>query len=191
MKILAALFEEPIGWIILVLGIITFIGYIAVYFRTNRLESTINQNRKKTKKRHVYNGNGYTTEPDVNNWEDVSEYMKDFNSIQVSYKIVAQLVPIFPLLGLLGTVWGLMKEIGGMTEVAAGQPIDTSILISGLSTAMVTTFAGLVMAIFFKIIDSLLVSKKMYRMELFFDTFEREYQVAKDKYIINDKTEDK
>lgn len=191
MKILAALFEEPIGWIILVLGIITLIGYIAVYSRTNRLEGTINQNKKKTKKRHVYNGNGYTTEPDVNNWEDVSEYMKDFNNIQVSYKIVAQLVPVFPLLGLLGTVWGLMKEISGMTEVAAGQPIDTSLLISGLSTAMVTTFAGLVMAIAFKIIDSLLVSKKMYRMELFFDTFEREYQVAKDKYIINDKTDDK
>ena len=57
---------------------------------------------------------------------------------------LAVLISSAPLLGLLGTVAGMLVTFAGM---AAGNdaPIDT--ISSGISTALVTTEAGLVIAI--------------------------------------------
>ena len=51
---------------------------------------------------------------------------------------------ITPLLGLLGTVWGLIVVFDQITVGGAGQPAD---LAGGIAQALVTTAAGLMIAI--------------------------------------------
>ena len=59
--------------------------------------------------------------------------------------IVAQ---VAPLVGILGTVWGMIIAFGGMaTGLAAGVGIDGEQLTAGIARARVTTGAGLAVAI--------------------------------------------
>ena len=51
---------------------------------------------------------------------------------------------ISPLLGLLGTVWGLIVVFDQITTTGLGQPSD---LAGGIAQALITTAAGLVVAI--------------------------------------------
>ena len=53
-----------------------------------------------------------------------------------------------PFLGLLGTVWGVMNAFGGIAQAAAsgGRP-DLTAMAPGVSGALVTTVAGLLVAI--------------------------------------------
>jgi biopolymer transport protein ExbB/TolQ len=75
-------------------------------------------------------------------------------------------------LGILGTVAGLIEKLGNIAEME-----------SALSISMGTTFVGLLAAIFLKIIDAVWVNRSINKMTLFFDTFEQNYQMAKDKHI--------
>jgi len=52
---------------------------------------------------------------------------------------------IAPLLGLLGTVWGMMKAFGAIAYRA--EAVKHLHMAAGVSKAMVTTFAGLIVAI--------------------------------------------
>jgi biopolymer transport protein ExbB len=51
---------------------------------------------------------------------------------------------IAPLVGLLGTVWGIMRAFGDMARVGSAAP---SVVASGVAEALVTTAAGLVVAV--------------------------------------------
>jgi len=53
-----------------------------------------------------------------------------------------------PLLGLLGTVWGMIKVFSAIVKEGVGDP---SVLAGGISQALVTTAAGLLVAIIAKI----------------------------------------
>ncbi|MEP4078251.1 MotA/TolQ/ExbB proton channel family protein [Haloferula sp.] len=55
------------------------------------------------------------------------------------------LIAAAPLLGLLGTVAGMLITFGGMASGGAAEPID--VISGGISKALVTTQAGLVIAI--------------------------------------------
>ena len=57
---------------------------------------------------------------------------------------LATIAEISPLLGLLGTVTGIIRMFAAVGEVGLGNPL---ILSSGLSEALITTAAGLVVAI--------------------------------------------
>jgi biopolymer transport protein TolQ len=53
-----------------------------------------------------------------------------------------------PFLGLLGTVWGVMDAFGGVAVAAqAGARADLAVMAPGVSAALVTTVAGLLVAI--------------------------------------------
>jgi biopolymer transport protein ExbB len=55
-------------------------------------------------------------------------------------------VSVAPLLGLLGTVWGIIDAFYGMTQLAPGQNRAVQ-LAGGIYTALVTTLGGLLVAI--------------------------------------------
>lgn len=55
------------------------------------------------------------------------------------------LITAAPLLGLLGTVAGMLVTFGGMASGAGSEPID--VISGGISKALVTTQAGLVIAV--------------------------------------------
>ena len=52
---------------------------------------------------------------------------------------------VTPLLGLLGTVWGMFEAFNDIA--AAGSMGNTTVLASGIALALLTTAAGLVIAI--------------------------------------------
>lgn len=53
-----------------------------------------------------------------------------------------------PFLGLLGTVWGVMDAFGGVAAAAAkGNRADIAAMAPGVSAALITTVAGLLVAI--------------------------------------------
>ena len=53
-----------------------------------------------------------------------------------------------PFLGLLGTVWGVMSTFSGVARAAAaGRAADLSAMAPGVSAALITTVAGLLVAI--------------------------------------------
>lgn len=58
---------------------------------------------------------------------------------------LAVLIGMAPLLGLLGTVAGMLISFDGLAGSSGGEPIDT--ISAGISKALVTTQAGLVIAI--------------------------------------------
>jgi len=58
--------------------------------------------------------------------------------------VLGTLAAIAPLLGLLGTVWGIMRAFSDMARVGSAAP---SVVAAGVSEALVTTAAGLVVAV--------------------------------------------
>ena len=68
-----------------------------------------------------------------------------------SYVVMSQLIALFPLLGIFGTVLGLIM----------GDISDLDTMLGGLSMAMWTTLVGLVCSIILKAIDAVAVGKRV------------------------------
>ncbi len=74
-------------------------------------------------------------------------------SIQIEYEVkklekgltfIKNIASISPLLGLLGTVYGVLKSFEAISSSGLGDP---SIFSHGISVALITTIAGLIVAI--------------------------------------------
>jgi len=74
-------------------------------------------------------------------------------SIQIEYEVkklekgltfIKNIASISPLLGLLGTVYGVLKSFEAISTSGLGDP---SIFSHGISVALITTIAGLIVAI--------------------------------------------
>lgn len=71
--------------------------------------------------------------------------------------VISVMIALAPLSGLLGTVSGMLATFSGMADQSTGKPIDA--ISSGISQALVTTQAGLFMAIPAAILFAMLKSK--------------------------------
>ncbi|MCR5594861.1 MAG: MotA/TolQ/ExbB proton channel family protein [Lachnospiraceae bacterium] len=103
--------------------------------------------------------------------KDMDPIRKKYNEHNTSYLFWAQLISLFPLLGLLGTIIGL---IPGLQQVKAG---EFDLLYSSLSTALWTTLCGLVASIILKIVSSS-HGKTMNSIEDYFEENDRKYSQA-------------
>jgi len=70
-------------------------------------------------------------------------------SVQATYLDNGQvwitlMISLAPMLGFLGTVWGM---VDAMDAIAAANDISPSVVASGISEALITTAAGLIIAI--------------------------------------------
>jgi len=160
-----------INWIILLLALVTIYGFLRTALKVKKLREKMDEDRKKSGRRKEYTEGGIKVEADVYTWEDTLDYMESFNKIQLTYSMFEQFVPLFPLLGILGTVAGLIQQLENIDQMK-----------EALALSMSTTFWGLIAAIALKTIDALLVSKSVDGMAMHFDTFEQNYQMVKDKY---------
>lgn len=70
------------------------------------------------------------------------------------------IVGIAPLLGFLGTITGLIRAF--MTWEAAGSDITVSQLAAGIYEAMITTAAGLIVAVPFYLVCNFIISRIKY-----------------------------
>lgn len=89
-----------------------------------------------------------------------SECDKYINKLDFGLNIIRNIATISPLLGLLGTVLGVLQSFESIATFGLGNP---SFFSNGISVALITTIAGLIVAIphyigynyFIKALDSL------------------------------------
>lgn len=96
---------------------------------------------------------------------------KRFDELCAEYLIAAQMIPLFPLLGILGTVSGLIAQVSTQDEAA---------IYSSLGLALSTTFWGLIASIVLKVVEAWLVQKGINNIETVFNDYDIKYQDAVD-----------
>ncbi len=103
--------------------------------------------------------------------ENMDYIREKYNKNSTAYFKWTQMIPVFPLLGLLGTVIGL---IPGLTAVRDGQ---FDLLYTSLSTALYSTLIGLVCSIVLKLIAAS-YSGTISDIEDYFEENDRKYNMA-------------
>ncbi|MDO5148460.1 MAG: MotA/TolQ/ExbB proton channel family protein [Oscillospiraceae bacterium] len=101
-------------------------------------------------------------ESNTNGRESIKEVKSIFNSLCVWHTICAVSISIFPLLGVLGTVAGLILSVNA----------EGSDVLNSLDVALETTFYGLLFAIILKFIDTLCPSMLIDRIDVAIDKIE-------------------
>ena len=90
----------------------------------------------------------------------LEENRENYNRIYSRYAVASQLIGLFPLLGILGTVLGLISS--DLTDIDS--------LVAGLTEALRTTLWGLVAAIVLKAVDAVVPGKLVNDIDARFDT---------------------
>ncbi len=95
--------------------------------------------------------------PEYRNRDEASEAVEatakeQIVKLQAGMGVLEVVITIAPLLGLLGTVSGLVSVFGNLGE--AGEVSDHSLIAGGIAKALNTTIAGLVVAVITVIIHS-------------------------------------
>ena len=68
----------------------------------------------------------------------------EMNKLEIGLPTIKIIATISPLLGLLGTVWGILTSFRIISEAGLNNP---ALFAGGISTALITTVAGLIVAI--------------------------------------------
>ncbi|WP_419768235.1 MotA/TolQ/ExbB proton channel family protein [Arcobacter sp.] len=119
-----------IVYILIFLNIIGFTIIIWKFFTLPRKNAMVKKIRDK-----VNTQNGLTIYAQI-------EY--EVKKLEAGLTYVKNIASIAPLLGLLGTVYGVFKSFEAITKNGLGDP---SIFSNGISIALITTIAGLIVAI--------------------------------------------
>ena len=101
--------------------------------------------------------------------DTIRKYETEFNKKCSWHGVLIQFIPIFPLLGILGTVAGLMMQI---------QSSDIAGMMDSLDVALTTTLFGLIFAIALKVIEALFPSRVIYDVEVMLDDFDKKMSIA-------------
>jgi len=101
--------------------------------------------------------------------DTIRKYETEFNRKCSWHGVLVQCIPIFPLLGILGTVAGLILEL---------QAGDIEAMMQSLDVALDTTLWGLVFAIVLKIIEAVFPSRIIYDVEVMLDDFDKKLNIA-------------
>lgn len=88
--------------------------------------------------------------------DELKRYKERYLEAYAEYVSWSQMIAVFPLLGIFGTVLGLVVS-GGLNSI--------DLAMAGLSTAMWTTLIGLIASIGLKIIDALIPGKMVNLVE--------------------------
>ena len=174
MELLLQFIDNYASEMIVILGVIVLGGLLfnglALSDQKNRIKEALERKNKK------YDVNSNSKEIDETDDESVSirpdtirKYETDFNKKCSWHGVLAQIIPIFPLLGILGTVTGLMLQI---------QSSDIEGMMNSLDVALTTTFWGLIFAIGLKLLDALFPSRIIYDVEVMIDDFDKKINIA-------------
>ena len=117
-----------IVYILIVLNIIGFTIILWKFFTLPRKNAILEKIRAKVK---------------INS-SILSQIEYEVKKLESGLTIIKNIATIAPLLGLLGTVIGVLDSFDSITKSGLGDP---SIFSSGISVALITTIAGLIVAI--------------------------------------------
>ncbi|AXH08791.1 hypothetical protein CP960_05500 [Malaciobacter halophilus] len=142
-----------VGYIILTLGALGLIFAIYKMIILNIIHTKIKKQRKDISNYDNSNSLGKIAEVFYKNINDSindleikigEEILKETNTIKKGQSFVKLLAAVTPLLGLLGTVTGMIATFQAITLFGTGDP---KLMAGGISTALITTVLGLVTAI--------------------------------------------
>ena len=160
-----------IGYIILSLGALILL--FALFRLAVLIRIEININREKKEKLHSENNPlgrilrkfEKSQHADIDTIESKLDaaILKELPSIQSGLSLIKLVAAVAPLLGLLGTVTGMIETFQAITLFGSG---DAKLMASGISQALMTTVLGLVVAIPTLFIHSLLNSRSKRIMEV-------------------------
>nr|MCR4745175.1 MotA/TolQ/ExbB proton channel family protein [Lachnospiraceae bacterium] len=101
--------------------------------------------------------------------DTIRELQTEFYKTCSWHEAYAQLIPVFPLLGILGTVSGLMAQLGS-------QGVEG--MVDSLNGALGSTFWGLIAAIILKFLDAAFSSRIINDTEIILDDYEKKIDNA-------------
>ncbi|MGB5868292.1 MAG: MotA/TolQ/ExbB proton channel family protein [Arcobacteraceae bacterium] len=142
-----------IGYIILVLGGLGILFALYKMIILNQASQKIKQQMKDITVPNENNSLGkiasvfYKNQNDTINDLEIKigeAILKEINQIKKGQSFVKLLAAVTPLLGLLGTVTGMIATFQAITLFGTGDP---KLMAGGISTALITTVLGLVTAI--------------------------------------------
>ncbi len=142
-----------IGYIILALGLLGILVGAERFWRLSRIGSKIRQQLEAPDKPQENNPLGRVLQVfDSNSSEDLETLelrldeaiLKETPALSRGVRIVKLLAAIAPLLGLLGTVTGMIGTFQAITLFGTGDP---KLMAGGISQALVTTMLGLIVAV--------------------------------------------
>lgn len=96
---------------------------------------------------------------------------KEFNKHYITYLKYTSLISVLPLLGLLGTILGLIPGLSAVKEQ------NFEVLYTSLSTALTSTMIGLAFSIFLKIYAARKPDQMVNAIETDFDEIDRLYEM--------------
>ncbi|MBR1524293.1 MAG: MotA/TolQ/ExbB proton channel family protein [Lachnospiraceae bacterium] len=166
--------KDNINLIILIFGIVltAFIFYNGSKLSShkNRIDEAVSRRNKKW---GVNPTDGAVVDEDDEDAsvtpDTIRQYEREFNKDCALHSVLSQLIPIFPLMGILGTVAGLMLEVN------AG---DIEGMMASINTAMSSTFFGLVFAIFLKIVDAVFPSRVIEDVDVMLEDYSKKLDLA-------------
>ena len=109
-----------------------------------KLKASIDEKHKKNRSTEFTPG-GIQKTPDAYTWEEILEYKEEYNKIQLIYQTFEQFVPIFPLLGILGTVAGLIQQLDHIDQMRDALAVSMSTTFLGLIAAVIALMFGIVL----------------------------------------------
>ena len=111
----------------------------------------------------------------------VDGYYREADRMKRSLRPLSVIATISPLLGLLGTVWGVMDAFNGMAQSGSAA---LSAVAPGISGALLTTIVGLLVALP-SMVGYNLLSSRIRRISVQMDNFAQEYISAiQNAYVI-------
>ena len=160
-------------------GIIIFGLVIAVLLLQNGITLSNQKGRIEEalkRRNYIYTLNAASREMEESEDESASitpdtirKYETEFNKKCSWHGVLVQCIPLFPLLGILGTVAGLMLQI---------QANGIEAMMDSLNVALDTTFWGLIFAILLKVIEAVFPSRIIYDVEVMLDDFDKKLNMA-------------
>ncbi len=174
MKLLLQFIENYAVEAIVILGVVNavllLVNGLSLSNQKNKIEEALERRSKK------YKFNGESKEIEETDDESVAitpdtirKYETEFNKKCSWHGVLIQFIPIFPLLGILGTVAGLMLQI---------QSSDIAGMMASLDVALTTTLFGLIFAIVLKAIEAVFPSRVIYEVEVMLEDFDKKVSIA-------------
>ena len=173
MNTIYSFLSEYMNAIIVILGIVLFIflvynsmnlkGYqkqLQSILNWNSTTITLNMTTKEVEER---------TERERANPDTIREFQTNFSKACSMHDVFAQMIPLFPLFGILGTVSGLIGQL------SAG---DIDAVFSSLNVALGSTFWGLVFAIVLKFYDSVSPARRINDTQILLEDYDKKLNTA-------------
>lgn len=140
-------------------------NYIKLYTKKSFIHDAMN---RKNKESYLNAKTGEVEEREKSEAvtpDTIRDYERAFNEVVSGYNACTQFIPLFPLLGILGTVSGLVMQLKAQ---------DMEAMFSSLDVALTSTFWGLIVTIFLKICATI-SAKLIEDTEIILDDYDKKF----------------